>query len=222
MNSAIELEARRLPAKVAACKFDALESQAIFKLMLDTTSQPGLIADLPRRIVDRIPSSLALLVVLADVETRVHVIDTPTSVWAEAVTGATGARPSRVEDADLIAVPVDASDQLTSIFTLAHPGSAFSPESGARLMIGVNDIRSHGVSDSAGVQLVVRGPGVDGERVLCIDGLTEADVAAWCTTNSRFPAGVDVWFTTDEGRITAIPRSSRLDIVATWPTQERN
>ncbi len=222
MNPAMDLEARRMPAKVAACKFDALESQAIFRVMLDTASQPGLILDLPRRIVDRIPSSLALLVVLADVETRVHVVDTPTSVWAEAVTSATGARPAHVNEADLIAVPADARDQFTSIFTLAHPGTAFSPESAARLMIGVHDIRSHGASASVGVQLLVRGPGVDGERVLCIDGLTEADVAAWCTTNSRFPAGIDVWFTTDDGRIVAIPRSSRLDIVATWPTQERN
>jgi alpha-D-ribose 1-methylphosphonate 5-triphosphate synthase subunit PhnH len=221
MNLAIDPEARRMPAKVAACRFDALESQAIFKVMLDTTSRPGLILDLPRRIVDRIPSALAPLVVLADVETRVHVIDTPTFVWSEAVTSATGARPAQLNKADLIAVPADGREQLTSIFTFAHPGSAFSPESGARLMIGVNDIRSHGTSDSAGVELVIRGPGVEGERILCIDGLTEADVNAWRTTNSRFPAGIDVWLTTEAGRIVAIPRSSRLDVVAAWPTQER-
>lgn len=221
-TSTTELEARRLPAKVAACRFDALESQAVFKVALDAIARPGSIERLPESITRRLPSVLAPLLVLADVETRVHVIDTTTFVWEEAVTSATGARTSSVVDADLIAVPFEARDQLASVFALASPGTAFSPESGTRVTIGVDDIRENGAGSLAGVQLVLRGPGIDGERAVCIDGVTEGDVESWKRTNSRFPAGIDVWFTTDSGRVLGIPRSTHVDIVATWPNQERN
>ena len=222
MTSTIELEARRLPAKVAACRFDAIESQSVFEVMLDTIARPGTIERLPEPICLRLPSVLAPVLVLADVETRVHVIDTASFVWEEAVTSATGAHTSPVERADLIAVPAEALGHLSSVLALANPGTAFSPESGARVVIGVHDIRTHGVGSHAGVQLVLRGPGVDGERSVCIDGISESDVEAWTRTNSRFPAGIDLWFTTEDGRVLGIPRSTRVEISATWPSQERN
>lgn len=40
-TSTTELETRRLPAKVAACRFDALESQGVFKVVLDAITRPG-------------------------------------------------------------------------------------------------------------------------------------------------------------------------------------
>lgn len=220
-TTASELEARRLPAKVAACRFDALESRAVFKVVLDAITRPGSIERLPEPISRRLPSVLAPVLVLADVETRVHVLDTATFVWEEAVTSATGARTSSISEADLIAVPLDAGEQIASVFALAGPGTAFSPESAARVAIGVHDIREKGAGSRAGVQLVLRGPGVDGERAVCVDGLGEDDVEAWKRTNSRFPAGIDVWFTTDDGHVLGIPRSTHVDIVATWPSQER-
>lgn len=221
-TSTIELETRRLPAKVAACRFDALESQGVFKVVLDAITRPGSIERLSEPISRRLPSVLAPLLVLADVETRIHVLDTSAFVWQEAVSSATGARASSIAEADLIAVPLEAGEQIASIFALASPGTAFSPESAARVAIGVHDIRESGVGPQSGVQLVLRGPGVDGERAVCIDGLGEQDVDAWRRTNSRFPAGIDVWFTTDDGRVLGVPRSTHVDIVATWPTQERN
>jgi alpha-D-ribose 1-methylphosphonate 5-triphosphate synthase subunit PhnH len=221
MDATVAFESRRLTAKVAACRFDALESQSVFKVMLDTIAHPGTIELLPESISLRLPSVLAPVVVLADVETRVHVIDSETFVWAEAITSVTGAHTALVEQADLVAVPVEAVAQLASIFTLANPGSAFAPESGARVVIGVHDIRSHGLGTHSGVQLVLRGPGVDGERSVCIDGISESDVEAWKHSNSRFPAGIDLWFTTEDGRVLGIPRSTHVEISATWPTQER-
>ncbi len=221
MTSTIDLEARRLPAKVAACRLDPLESQSVFKAILAAFARPGSILSLDPDVVSRVPSSLAPVLVLADVETQIHIVDTPNFIWEEALSSATGARVSRVEEADLIAIPQDASEQIASIMTLADPGSAFSPESAARIVIGIHDLRPHGVSDRGGVQLVLSGPGVDGERVLCIDGLVESDVELWKSMRTKFPTGVDVWFTTEDGRIVGVPRSTRVEIVASWPRQER-
>jgi alpha-D-ribose 1-methylphosphonate 5-triphosphate synthase subunit PhnH len=221
MNATFAFESRHLPAKVAACRLDALESQSVFKVMLDTIARPGTIEFLPESISLRLPSVLAPVVVLADVETRVHVIDSETFVWAEAITSATGAHTAPVERADLVAVPIEAVAQLASILAFAKPGSAFAPESGARVVIGVHDIRSHGQGTHSGVQLVLRGPGVNGERSVCIDGISESVVEAWKQSNSRFPAGIDLWFTTEDGRVLGIPRSTHVVISATWPPQER-
>lgn len=221
-TSTNDLEARRLPAKVAACRLDSLESQAVFKVMLDTLARPGSIRTLPSAIVARFPSVLAPIVVLADVETGVHVADTETFVWGEAVTSATGARSTSVAEADLVAIPIDAVDRVDSIIELTRSGSAFSPESGARVVIAVHDIRSRGIGARSGVNLVLTGPGVDGESVICVDGLTESAITTWRRINSRFPAGVDVWLVTDDGRTIGVPRSTHIEIVATWPTQERN
>jgi len=221
MTSTINFESRRLPGKVAACRLDPLESQSVFKTMLDSFARPGSILAMNHAVVSRVPSALAPVLVLADVETRVHIVDTPSFVWEEALASATGARISRVEDADLIAIPQDASEQIGSIISLADPGSAFSPESAARIVIGTLDLRAHGAGDRGGVQLVLSGPGIDGERVLCVDGLTESDVELWNSMRTKFPAGVDVWFTTDDGRVAGVPRSTRVEIVASWPRRER-
>lgn len=220
MNSTLDNESRRLSARIAACRFDAFESQAVFTAMLDTIARPGSIESLPSEVVARVPGVLAPVLVLADVETAVHVVETPVFAWELAVTSSTGARSTRVEDADLLAVPVEAAEQITSILHLARPGTAFAPESAARVVIGVRDLRSHGAGSVAGVELVLRGPGIDGVRSVCIDGITETDVDAWKRNHTCFPAGADTWFTTEDGRILGIPRSTHVDIIATWPTQE--
>jgi alpha-D-ribose 1-methylphosphonate 5-triphosphate synthase subunit PhnH len=72
------------------------------------------------------------------------------------------------------------------------------------------------------VQLVLRGPGVNGEKSVCIDGISESVVEAWKQSNSRFPAGIDLWFTTEDGRVLGIPRSTHVVISAAWLPQERN
>jgi len=220
MASVADIDARGLPAKVAACRLDALESQAVFKVMLDTIARPGSIGRIPEPIAARCPSVLAPVLVLADVETRVHVVDTEAFVWEQAVTSATGAQRGGSTDADLVAIPADAVEEIASVLSSARRGTAESPESAARIVIGVHDLRSDGAGAGAGVNLVLTGPGVDGERMVRIDGLTELDIVSWKQANSGFPAGVDVWFTTDDGRTLGVPRSTHVDLVVTWPTLE--
>lgn len=220
MDSTVDLEFLLFPAKVAACRLDSLESQAVFTVMLEAIARPGLLCSLPDDIVGRLPSVLAPLLVLADVETTVHIVEAASFTWQDAVTSSTGARSTRVEEADLIAIPAESAEHIASILGLARPGTAFSPESAARLVIGVRDIRSHVSASHADVTLVLRGPGIEDERVVCIDGVTEADLGTWARSRSRFPAGVDVWFATEGGRIVGVPRSTHVDIVATWSPQE--
>lgn len=216
MSFASELETRRLPSQVAACRLDALESQAVFKALMETISRPGSVGNVAEVVTRRVPSCVAPILVLADVETCIHVVDESSFSWQDAVLSATGARATDLGRADLIVVPREASEQIASVFTLASTGSALSPESGARIVIAVDDLRSHGAGRRAGVELLLRGPGIDGESVICVDGLSKEAIDVWTTRNEFFPAGFDVWLTTDDGRIVAVPRSTRIEIVATW------
>ena len=217
-----DLDARRLPSRIAACRFDAFESQRVFRSILDTISRPGSIEQIPESIWQRVPSVLAPLLVLADVETTIHVSDVDTFAWADALVAATGARPSVIEESDLICVSSEAVDRLAPILETARRGTALEPERGARVSIGVHDLRERGAGTRAGSQLVLRGPGIDGDRAVCVDGLTKEHVDTWRRANSAFPTGIDVWMTTNDGRIVGIPRSTRIELSATWPDQERN
>lgn len=222
MIDADALESRRLPTRIAACRLDALESQQVFRSLLDCISRPGSIAHISDSIWRRLPSVLAPALVLADVETTIHIVETETFVWSEAASLATGARPSIVSSADLICVPSDGLSRLESILRDVRRGTAFEPEMGARLSLGVHDLRDGGTGTRAGVQLVLRGPGIDGDRSICVDGLTVDHIEAWRRVNTAFPAGIDVWMTTHDGRVVGIPRSTRIELSATWPDEERS
>lgn len=215
-----------IPAKVAACRLDSIESQAIFTAMLQAIARPGSIHHLPHHVIARMPSIMAPVMTLADVETRAFIMDTTVFRWQDATCDATGARSVDLTEADLVAITTESLLQLHEIFSRVRVGTAFAPELGARMFIGVPTLGDHEHGDheqnsTEGVRLALTGPGIKGETTLSIGGLNTSGVEAWITANSRFPAGVDVWLTTDTGHIAGIPRSTTIAIVDSWSSQER-
>jgi alpha-D-ribose 1-methylphosphonate 5-triphosphate synthase subunit PhnH len=84
-------------------------------------------------------------------------------------------------------------------------GTALAPEDAARLTIAVDDLDAHG--DGA---VVLRGPGVPGERRLCVRGLDRKTLLSLGRASGTFPAGIDTWLVTADGRVAAIPRSTTV------------
>ena len=215
MTSNLDTDLRQYAAKVAACRFNALESQAVFKLMLEALSRPGLIGHFPSEIQHRLPCVLAPVIVLADVETRIHIAQTSQFNWESALISATGARPSVISTADLIAIPLEAAELISQVLESAPRGTALAPEYGARVIIGVRRIYSDEVEptineSSHGLKLRLSGPGIKDERIVWVDGISLQDFQTLQRSNAHFPSGIDVWMTTDNGQILGLPRSTQI------------
>ena len=57
--------------------------------------------------------------------------------------------------------------------------------------------------------LVLQGPGIDGERTLKVLGLPDAFLEQWTDNHGIFPRGVDV-FLTNSTHIVGLPRTTRI------------
>ena len=217
MSTIDDLNYLDFPVKVAACHLNALESQAIFTIMLNSIARPGTIHQLPHNLIGRIPSVVAPVVTLADVETRVHVMDHSDFQWQDAICSATGAIATDISNADLLVMTSKSLCEAADVFERARVGSAFTPELGARMFIDVLALGNDESMVTKDIPLALSGPGVKGESFLTVGGLTESAIDAWIRTNSHFPSGIDVWLTTESGQVAGIPRSTLIRIVKSRP-----
>lgn len=60
-----------------------------------------------------------------------------------------------------------------------------------------------------GHRLVLSGPGIDGERLLHVDGLPQDFAAQWRENNALFPLGVDLVLVSGAA-VAALPRTTRI------------
>lgn len=63
--------------------------------------------------------------------------------------------------------------------------------------------------DTDVTDLVLQGPGIDGERALKVLGLPDAFLEQWTNNHGIFPRGVDV-FLTDATHVVGLPRTTRI------------
>ncbi|WP_022661748.1 phosphonate C-P lyase system protein PhnH [Paucidesulfovibrio longus] len=83
-------------------------------------------------------------------------------------------------------------------------GSLECPEMGATVILNVTYI-------GRGEALVMRGPGIQSEKVIACSGLTPAWLNKRSEWNGAFPLGVDM-ILFDTARVIAIPRTTRIKI----------
>lgn len=187
----------------AATKLEYLDhfaSQSIFRLLLETLSRPGQISELAQTEL----GALVLPLALGDVHTRVAVC--ASEELQNDVIWATGAVLTGLDDADLVACCEDVD--AASIKRLRR-GTALAPELGAKIAINCTQLHA----DASGeLTLTLSGPGVDGSITLGLDGLAREVVDAIIEANAHFPAGIDVWFVDQSGRLAALPRSCRVEV----------
>jgi alpha-D-ribose 1-methylphosphonate 5-triphosphate synthase subunit PhnH len=82
------------------------------------------------------------------------------------------------------------------------------PEDSATVVIAVEGLANEG----DGLALWLKGPGVLGEKKLCVDGLDPAFFETLATINGEFPLGIDVILTDKERKVACIPRSTKVRI----------
>lgn len=200
-------------AETSQLPLGARASQATFYALLHALAEPGTIRRLPADAVDdTIPTTALIPLALADVEVGLSVDGAPEDPLAHRLAAATDARIVPVEEAWILVLTT--ADP--SLVRRCETGSALEPERGARIAVRVADLEPEPPADHATlpgdsserVVLDLTGPGVPGKRRLLVDGITEDFVAAVADANRNFPAGVDVWLVTDDGRTAALSRST--------------
>ncbi|RPJ45340.1 MAG: phosphonate C-P lyase system protein PhnH [Betaproteobacteria bacterium] len=183
----------------------ALDSQAVFRLALSAMSRPGDIQELTAGIESPAglhPAAGAVLLALLDQDTRLWLSPAfaggHVSTYLRFHTGCVLVADAAEADFVLVANV----SELPALCALSL-GSEEYPERSATVVLQVEEL-----SNSAGWPL--SGPGIEGAKVLRIEGLDEGFVTQWRQAQAEFPRGVDL-FAASAGSLAALPRTTRLE-----------
>jgi alpha-D-ribose 1-methylphosphonate 5-triphosphate synthase subunit PhnH len=178
------------------------QSQRDFRVLLDVLARPGTTGRLA--VTDGVPAATIPVAGLADVEVPLAVLaDAGDERWIRplyVVTGAPAAEPAAARLVLALRPPSAAE------IAVLPRGDALNPERGARLVIAVA-----GLADGqGGSELLLSGPGVQGERLITVRGLPRETIAALAEANAAFPAGVDTFLVAPDGAVAGLPRTTRI------------
>lgn len=175
-------------------------SQVAFDAILRSLAEPGTIRQLPAAPAPEVPAAAMVALALGDIDLGVAVDNDPTHPVARLLKAATGMNIVEQSGAHFV-VCTDGAVPVGKMRT----GTALVPEDGARLAIAVHDLQT-GTDEG----IVLSGPGVPGERRLHVDGIGDDVLEQLGQASGEFPAGIDTWLITTDGRIAAISRSTTV------------
>ena len=199
------MKSQELQNVVEGFSHEAFGSQAVFRTSLNALSYPGrplempLDCDLPRQGQG---AAAVLLLGLLDSDTTLwmspSVLQSDASPWLRFHTGCKAVEDVRVAQFVWVAY----GDSLPQMSTLMLGSDAY-PDQSATCIIETQGF------DTDITDLVLQGPGIDGERTLKVLGLPDAFLEQWTDNHGIFPRGVDV-FLTDSTHIVGLPRTTRI------------
>lgn len=182
-----------------------MESQAVFRMLLDALSQPGRIWQMP------VKREAALGLAPATAEICLCILDRSTALWidpeldSEAIgaflkfhTGCTTTRDPATADFAILA-----DCQRPELLTAFNPGTPEYPDRSCTVIL-----QTDGLNDKAGV--VLRGPGIESTQWLKVNGTGSALWSALRQNNALYPLGIDVVFV-DGDQIVGLPRSTQIE-----------
>ncbi len=180
------------------------ESQRLFRLAMDALARPGKgVVFGPVRPSPFGPAShgFALLRVLADREVSIALYGSdPEGVRLAG--DETGSRVVGLNEADYVFATSDPGATASEL----KRGLPETPEDGATLVVSVDSV--------AGGDLVLglRGPGIDGERVVRVAGISTALIDARNGACAAYPLGIDLFLVDREGACVGLPRTTVVRI----------
>ncbi|WP_176056050.1 phosphonate C-P lyase system protein PhnH [Brucella intermedia] len=181
------------------------DAQSVFHAVMHAMANPGRIYPLAAAATPPQPLTPELGVISSTL------LDHDATVWCDAAIAAnqnatawltfhTGA--PRVENADAaqFALVSDVS-RLPSLADFSQ-GNAEFPDRSTTIVLAVASLKS-------GQGFVLKGPGIDGERSLHVDGLPQNFILQWRENGAQYPLGVDLVLVCD-GAVAALPRTTRI------------
>lgn len=189
--------------------FDAQEH---YRLLLDCMARPGEVRVLQARGMNPpagIHAAAALVgFALLNADVSFHAAGPLGEAVAGYLRENTDGLISEAGEADFIFMEgARAADApLAALVAAAKVGTLPYPEGGATIVLSVDRLGT----ESGELALTLTGPGVALENKLYISGLHTDILGAVERQNLEFPLGIDLILADQEGRIAAIPRSSRV------------
>jgi len=184
----------------------AIESQHIFRAVLNAFSRPGTVKEL--HLADTPPAPLmtgtaAVALTLFDLTTPVWLDPTLASDAAREYLGFHTGCTWAEGPADANFAIVDGTAGIANFDDYAQ-GSLEYPDRSATLIVQVEAL-----SEGDGAKLT--GPGIETEHRLMVKGVTVAFWAALADNNARFPHGVDLVLVARD-RIACLPRTTKAEV----------
>lgn len=181
---------------------EVLESQRVFRRLLEATARPGVLIALPPASAE---PETAVLRALLDHEVSFGVVG-GAEEEAEGIRLTTGARGGPARRADFVLVRGgDSGGEVAKM----KRGTLWEPHLGATAIYAVGRLSARGP-----VTLALSGPGVEGSRTLGVDGLAASEVGCILESRADYPMGVDVYLVDGAGLVGALPRSTRVETAA--------
>jgi len=186
-----------------------LDTQKVFRRVLDCMARPGKIASLFEEFeeADAEWPAISLALTLLDSEATYCVLGKlKAKLFSYAVQHA-GSKAVSLKEADFVFVD---GAKIWAELRSVQRGDLYYPERGATLILSVRDL-----SEDAGpgaITLILEGPGIKNRCFLAVTGIAWENLELLKELNSEFPMGVDTILVSDSGRISCLPRSVALQI----------
>jgi alpha-D-ribose 1-methylphosphonate 5-triphosphate synthase subunit PhnH len=180
---------------------DCVESHNSFRVLLQSMSRPGKVFNLPTPPVDDHDSLVDVLKAILDPQVSYCLLEEDQRL-EEQVQFQTGARLTTPEQADFLIASAGCSHGKLS---LAKRGRLEFPNEGATIVYVVERLSEESAD---GVELT--GPGIKDKTRIKIEGLAAGELKELKHVNREFPLGVDSIYLDRSGRLTSIPRSTKI------------
>jgi alpha-D-ribose 1-methylphosphonate 5-triphosphate synthase subunit PhnH len=184
------------------------EDQIVFRVILRAMSRPGKVFVLPEAPAKREKwgSLLELLIAVMDNEVTNYVVNGALyEDFVNLLYTATKSPFASIKAADFIIVP---GGDTKGAIAAAKRGTLDYPDAAATVVYQVFSVAVDRAKDGGPF---LEGPGIHGRISLpWMDGFNGYDLRLLSEINGDFPLGVDTLFVDEEGRIIAIPRSTRI------------
>lgn len=220
--------------------------QRAYRSLVTATSFPGTIVDVSEEAAgidldSPLPRPLLLLaIMLLDAEVTFSLSSADAAGDAAMIARLTYARSAAASEAAFVFAAAEGTAPPAELVRTARRGTLVDPHLGATILVQVAGLEAkagpphgerHSRGGDAGVEhaggadaveadLLMRGPGVDGERGLtvCAAGFHEL-LAAREEANREYPLGVDLVLFTASGMLASIPRTTQVaQREAPWAT----
>ena len=186
---------------------EVFDAQKHFRTLLDSMARPGKINILPDMGLQP-PSGIHHASVLAgfallNSDVSFSVEGSGREDITRYLVINTSSRPSETAEADFVFINgLINPEQLPEL----KMGTLPYPENSATLIIDTEELSEHPLTDA--VALVLKGPGVAGEKKIYIRGLNPV-IPAWLKEqNEEFPLGIDAILTDGNNRVLCLPRTT--------------
>lgn len=202
--------------------FDGVfDSQYVFRNLLDAMARPGTAKDISSVSGKLHPTggiyntAAAIALTLLDEYAGFAAVYDDMEGVKKYIKWNTRASDSDMGKADYIFVSSSVKDsKIMDIFEKAKKGSLIQPDDSATLIIEVPKIAEGKEQD--GLILKLKGPGIEDENIISIEGLSPLWVIKRNEMVSEFPVGVDMVFASTDGHILALPRTTRAELNGEW------